>query len=205
MKKLLCISILTALTAVCAQAEEKKDVKKETADEDKVGFFGIGYQGMNNSFGYHNGISIRFAPQPIGGAIVISQASSNGEDQMAGSTAETTTSVFALQGKFMWSLIERKNSDFYIGGLVGLGYYQTETKNAATGNGEEEDASFMLGFLAGTEFRFTELPEIGFNFEIGYNFEGRNDENKNAAGTTTGDYDTAFGGTYVSFGVNYYF
>lgn len=189
MKKGICIAIAALMTLSLVHAEE-------VANE--PGKFGIGYQSVFLGEGMTmNQIALRWAPQPIGGALVIGQMGSYSEDDPK--TYELTRSELTLQGKFFYSLIERQNSDFYIGGLLGLGYYEYEDKSGGSTYTDEE-TSFILGFLAGVEWRFSELPELGFNFELGYNLEFMNEE---SSGTTP--LDSVFSGTSVSLGATYYF
>ena len=159
-----------------------------------------------------NQVSLRFAPQPIGGAVIIGSSSGGTErDYKVGADIDydRTSSYLTLQGKFFWTLIDRQNSDFYIGALAGLLYSTYEYDYADGRENTDEDASFLLGVLAGVEWRLTELPEIGLNFEVGYNFDfGAGEyESKNSSGTTTTKYEeeSVFGGTYVSLGATYYF
>lgn len=192
MKKVLGIAIVALLAVTVVQAEDSEP-----------GAFGIGYQGAFMDQGYTmNQIALRFAPQPIGGALVIGQMSEFEEDDPK--TYEETTTAWTLQGKFFYSLIERQNSDFYIGGLFGFGYYDYEDKPTSGGGTTytDEEVSFILGFLAGVEWRFAELPELGFNFELGYNVEFMNEE---SGSTTKRERDSVFAGTSVSLGATYYF
>ena len=199
MKKLLCISLMTLMAFAVTHAAE---------GENEPGSFGLGYQGVAFGDGFlMNQIALRWAPQPIGGALVIGHMASTDEGSVNGvKDEESDTSLLTLQGKFYYTLIDRPNSDFYIGGLLGLGWYNTEYKPVGGTTEEDDTTSFVLGFLAGVEWRFTELPELGLNFELGYNLEWVNDEEKNVFGSgDTWEHDTVMAGTSVSLGATYYF
>ena len=197
MKKVLCLAMMTLMAVAITHAE----------GENAPGRLGIGYQGALYGEGYTmNQIALRFAPQPFGGALVIGQMGSSEESKQDGvKTSERDSSHLTVQGKFFWTLIDRPNSDFYVGALVGLGYSTYEYTPTGGGNvSEDTTTEFILGGLAGVEWRFTELPEIGFNFELGYNLAFENDEEKNSSYSDYED-DSVFGGTYVSLGATYYF
>ena len=159
------------------------------AEGDEPGRFGIGYQGVLGQASSQalNAFSLRFAPKPFGGALILGE--------MLESTDDDDVTAFTMQGKFFYSLIERQNSAFYIGGLLGITRYDGEFSGFS-----EESTSVLFGGLFGAEWNFSELPEIGFNFEAGYNFEADHFEDDGGA-----DADTLFGGTYVSLGATYYF
>jgi len=194
MKKVLSITMMALMATAIAHAE---------GENNAPGQFGLGYQGViildhANESPIMNEIMLRFAPQPIGGAILIGQQSYIWENDPK--TWEETASVLTLQGKFYYRLIERKNSDFYIGGLLGFARYDAEWDPVVGPTDEENYNSFILGFLAGVEWRFNELPELGFNFELGYNLEWSNLEDWGGD-----EEDAMFAGTSVSMGATYYF
>jgi len=152
----------------------------EESTSSAPGPLGIGYQGAMVDGDFANQISLRYAPKPIGGALVFSQMKDDNRD--GGSDWD----LWTLEAKGFYSLIQRENSDFYVGG--GLGYLNSDE------NGDDEDA-WTIGALLGVEWYFNELPEVGFNFEVGYK----------AAMTDYEDDDNNALGTYVSVGAHYYF
>lgn len=194
MKKVLCIAMTALMTVAVAHAE----------GDNEPGQLGLGYQGVviNSSDGpdVMNAIALRWAPQPIGGSVTIGQYAHSTEED--GGPDEWNTTAWTLQGKVLWTLIDRPNSDFYIGGLLGFGYYEDEFKTSGFKE-TDEWTSFIFGVLAGVEWRFTEIPEIGFNFEVGYNFETEDYEYKEPGFKY--EEETLFGGTTVSLGATYYF
>lgn len=81
--------------------------------------------------------------------------------------ADIKANLTALEGKGMWALIERTNSKFYVGGKIAYGKYKLNDEDRKT---ETLDGHLtQFGVLAGTEFCIPQLPEVGFNFEVGYN------------------------------------
>lgn len=179
MKKVLCIAVAALMTVSLVHAEEAAD---------KPGKLGIGYQGT--AYGgdgpyLMNQISLRFAPQPIGGALVFGHMMRDGKD------GNSDNEYWTVQAKGFYTLIDRPNSDFYIGGTLGWGYSEYKSSRS-----HDESNSLILGGLAGVEWNFTELPEIGFNFEFGYNTTFESDDD---------DGDNIYKGTFVSLGAHYYF
>ena len=179
MKKVLGMTAAAVLmAAVLAQAEEAG----------APGRFGVGYQGAYNSGSgssyFVNMISLRYAPKPWGGALVFGHYNENGYE------AGTDSDGWTIQARCFYTLISRPNSDFYIGASAGYGKSEYETSSS-----EWDTDAILVGALLGVEWHFTELPELGFNFEIGYNAAFVDEE---------GDDDT-WEGTFVSLGAHYYF
>ena len=171
MKKVLCILAATAMVIGVQAAEDVKT--------DEVGQLGVGYQGQffsgANNVGL-NALSIRWSPEPIGGQLLIGRKT----QEIGGADNSATT----LEAKLFYSLIQRKQSQFYVGGKFGLLFGETLAGADAEGT--------VFGALAGTEWRFSELPEIGFNFELGYDFASE-------------DIVPDSTGIVVSLGAHYYF
>jgi hypothetical protein len=176
MKKLLCILAGMAMVVGVQAAEEVKT--------DDVGSLGVGYQGQFFDGIALNALSVRWNPAPLGGQVLIGRATSDNNNSPAESTLTT------LQGKIFYTLIQRKQSQFYAGGKFGLLFGET-TNN---GGVKTDNDGVVLGALVGTEWRFSELPEIGFNFEVGYDFSNQDNST---------DIDTT--GIVVSLGAHYYF
>jgi hypothetical protein len=172
MKRTLAVFTIALLAASGTFAEE--------TTSSAPGPIGIGYQGAMIDGDFANQISLRYAPKPIGGALVFSQMTDDNRD------GGDEVDLWTLEAKGFYSLIQRENSDFYVGGS--LGYLNGDT------NGGDEDA-WTFGALLGVEWYFNELPEVGFNFEVGYK----------AAMTEYEDDDNNALGTYVSVGAHYYF
>lgn len=170
MKKLLCVALASLMVSAIVHAEET---------DKAVGNLGVGYQGFFIGGDLVNSLAVRYAPKPFGGQIEIGQMSMD-----AG--AGTDTSLFMLKGKGYYNLIDRENSDFYVG--ASIAYLMLDQ------NGAEVDG-FSIAPLMGVEYRFQGLPELGINFEVSYELVSLD-----AAGT-----DVDFNGISVCTGINYYF
>jgi opacity protein-like surface antigen len=189
MYKLIVASAVAAMSLSVSAVENAEVTSVPAANEivtKDVGSFGIGYQGVMYDNATLNAMSFRWNPSRLGGQILLGQMYSEVSD----SEAETTW--FTLQGKVLYTLIQRSNSSFYIGGK--LGFMIEDEKDDAGISLEDKDA-WVLGALLGTEWRFSELPEIGFNFEVGYDLVNSDDN-----GT-----EEDMNGIVVSVGANYYF
>ena len=196
MKKVLCITMMTLMAVAITHAAE---------GDNEPGNFGLGYQGIVVSDGHDQGgpdvmnaIALRWAPKAVGGSITLGQYGYSSEDNDSPAN-EWETSVWSLQGKVLWTLIDRPNSDFYVGGLLGVARYDFEATPGGGPAFTEEWTAVIFGGLAGVEWHFTELPEIGFNFEVGYNIETSTFEEPGD------EIDTIFAGTSVTMGATYYF
>lgn len=176
MKKILSIAVIALTITSFAQAIEVTD---------EPGKFGIGYQGtFRNGLDWGNGISLRYAPKTVGGALIFTHYTANGRE-----ASDNKRDAWTLDAKMYYNLIQRTNSDFFVGGS--LGYSKIKSK----GDEDFKDKTPTLGILLGAEWKFLDIPEIGFNFEVGYKL-GWEDLNGN---------DTDIFGTYVTIGTHYYF
>ncbi len=180
MKKVLCIAMSVLMTVVVAYAEGEDN-------DNAPGLLGLGYQGSYHDGNVMDQISLRWTPQPIGGQILFGHMRWN-EDSALDEEA------WLFQARGLYTLIDRKNSDFYVGGALGWVWWE-ETG----GSVDNEEDSFLIGALAGVEWRFNEIPELGFNFEVGYNYVT---EDEDFGGSS---YDSTHKGDYVSLGAHYYF
>ncbi|MFC1504681.1 hypothetical protein ACFL6D_04625 [Spirochaetota bacterium] len=98
-----------------------------------------------------------------------------------------------LDGKFLYSIIMKENSKFYLGGELGV--------NVIGGDSTEAYLTFnspkilMIAPFFGTEFGFSEMSEIKFNWEAGYRINMLFSEFVNIK----------LNGVFVSLGAHYYF
>ncbi len=99
----------------------------------------------------------------------------------------TDADMYFLAGKVMYAPIIRENSQFYVGFGGGFG----SIDDNLLGYGDLD--TWVAGPLFGAEYRFQGLPDLGFNWEVGYQFA-----NMDASG---GDVD--LNGITVSLGVHY--
>lgn len=182
MKKLLCILMILAM-GLTIQAAEKVDAG-----------LGFGYQGIY--FGnLINAASLRFAPGPVGGQILF--GTWNGDLDTNGGP-EADMRLWTLQGKLLFTLIEKDYTDFYVGAKIG--YSWADISVSGTSN-EPDISDWTYGLLVGAEWFFAEIPEIGFNFEVAYDFNDL--EYDSPAGGP--DADIGLDGVNVNLGLHYYF
>ena len=115
--------------------------------------------------------------------------------------------IVSFMAKGMYAPIVKDNSRFYVG--VEFGYARAilsdSLKNQTGAATPLKDPNILIGGpLMGAEYHFQGLPELGFNFEVGYLFNYASAKIDNIG---AGD-DTINGsllGILVAFGVHYYF
>ncbi len=95
--------------------------------------------------------------------------------------------AYLLAGKVMYCPIIRENSQFYVGFEGGFG--QIDDSIMDTGDTDV----LTYGPLFGAEYRFQGLPDLGFNWEVGYRFSNFDND----------DEDTDLNGVSVCLGVHY--
>lgn len=138
---------------------------------------GLGYQGVLPA-DVLSGASVRcWIVDAIGVDVNVLQASAD----LGGTDAD----ALMLEVRGMYAIFQTEQSKFYAGGLFGMG-----TVEAA---GADADVLEFGGFF-GTEFSLSGLPELGFSWEVGYNFI--------TADAGAADIDAS--GILVLFGVHYY-
>ena len=147
--------------------------------------FGLGYQGTWIQ-GLLNGVSARIWMQDDLGM----------EGNLYMGNVDGNYSLYIIEGKFMYAPIVREQSRFYFGGILNLSMYDFAPPiDDARGVDASADGIIVgLGPVFGAEWRYEELPEIGFNFDVGlkYYHDG-------------GDIDMNVWATDVTWGIHYYF
>jgi hypothetical protein len=182
MKKLLCI--IAAMTMVVAiQAQESEKSGESGGSRIGVGYQGVFYGGAND---HMDAASIRWwMGDTMGLQGIIGQINTDS------GIVEQNTLLLAVKG--LVNIIENENSSFYVGPKVGIAWIdQTES-----GGKTVDTQQLVFGVFAGTEYFFQGLPEIGFNFDIGYDFAVGDDDVNNDNGNAYG--------INVTLGAHYYF
>jgi hypothetical protein len=128
---------------------------------------GIGYNGMYVG-NFIQGVSVRGWKDKIGLEATVGSLS-------VGGNRLTLTNI-----KAMYALVNHTNSKFYVG--LGGGYIKAVDQNG-----------YSIRPFFGAEYRFTEMKELGFNWEVGWMHS--------SVGSGNFDID----GTSVSIGIHYYF
>lgn len=148
---------------------------------------GVGYQALLINE-YANGLSVRcwFTPR-LGLQASLHHYRS---ERRADFLENIGVNGYFTAAKLFYAPIVRENSKFYLGVEGGYGYERPR--------GMGNDFSFWaVSPLFGAEYHFKGLPEIGFNFEVGYRvlvIENKNFEI---------EYDHRE--IWAGFGANYYF
>ena len=140
---------------------------------------GLGYQGIMAGE-LINGASLRMLPAPLGAQLVVGYWEGDIDD------VDVEADLYTIRGKVLYSLVNKELVKFYVG--AELGYTEADVEGA------DADA-WTYGPLFGAEWMFEEIPEIGFNFEVGYQFNDVDVE----------DTDIDLDGVNVTFGIHYYF
>ena len=101
--------------------------------------------------------------------------------------------LFIMEIKGMYAPIVRENSRLYFGAL--LNHASFEVGGSANGIGDSySDSVFGFGILMGSEWHFQGIPELGFNFDVGYKLYSHDDE-----------IEIDINGIDATFGIKYYF
>lgn len=163
------------------------------ADNFKIG---VGYQGLvaGNML---NGLSVRgwFGPQT---AIGVEANAFYGAAKISvdGFANDFSADMWLIELKPMYAFIVKENSRFYAGLKGAYGQYKTD----ASGLGSAIGRFWMGGALVGAEWNFPSLKEIGFNFEVGYNYVSDNNSPDGDANV-----NIKLHGINVGAGIKYYF
>ncbi len=182
---------LLGFAAVVAAVVCLLTVPAFAADNFNANKLGVGYQGI--FFGdMLSGLSARYWMGPnigVEGTLFYGHAKFKAND-----SDDVKAQIVMLDLKGMYALLVRPNSKFYVGGQISGAYFDAGSDSFASG--------WLLapGVLAGAEWCIPQLPELGFNFELGYKYVINRNE------TPDGDkYDVDLHGMNLSLGVHYYF
>lgn len=169
------------------------------AENPMTGKFGLGYQGVFAG-DILQGISGRYwATENFGGELNLFYGNVGLEVEPSGLAPLDEANADLLLGslKLMYSPIVRENSRFYVGIEGGIGSVNVEADDVDVLDGDI--TVYTINPLFGAEYNFTELPELGLNFEVGYKFHSVSYEEEPL------DVDVNLDGTFVSLGAHYYF
>jgi hypothetical protein len=139
---------------------------------------GLGYHGTFIGE-FFNGLSLRAWFGALGADLTLYNAEikpDGGDD----------VQMYMFDGRFMYAPIIKENSRFYLGlnlayGKIDLDYSDIDV--------------LTYGVMIGAEYNFKEIPEIGFNWEVGYKNSNLDEDN----------FEIDLRGISVAFGVHYYF
>jgi hypothetical protein len=161
---------------------------------------GVGYQGMSAG-NFLNGLSVRgWIGDRIGLEASGFYGKASAEVEAYGSKYEMKGDLWMIEAKGMYALVARDYSKFYAGGKIGYG--QINASNMPYAEVIDGTSFLTPGLFVGSEWSFPQLPEVGFNFDVGYSWLIYNNKlnedpyvylNLNMSGIT------------ATFGIHYYF
>jgi len=151
----------------------------------------VGYQGfIGNGQNLLSGLSVRGWTDQIGyeGTIFYGETTID-----FGGGNEIDADVWLLNAQVMYAAVVKENSKFYVGLDFGYGQYDID----AGAGLKTDDGFWMIGPLLGAEYSFQGLPELGFNWEVSYEFVSIENDDANI--------DIDLSGINVTLGVHYRF
>jgi len=158
--------------------------------------FGLGYQGVVAG-SFLQGVSGRYwFNDKVAGEVNLFygtigvDASAGGFDSHLGDA-----DLLLATAKVLYAPVVKANSRFYVGLEGGLGSIGLNVDSGFP-LGLSNTSAWTLEPLFGAEFYLSEIPELGFNFEVGYKFHHVNFEDA---------IDVNIDGTTVALGAHYYF
>lgn len=192
MKRRMLVFVAVMATVVCLCA-----APSFAADKYKIG---VGYQGLIAG-NYLNGLSVRgwFGPNTaigVEGNLFYGSMKGTVNDIPE---IDMTANLWMIEVKGMYAFLVRPNSRFYAGGKFAYGKYKADSNSATVVDGH----MYIPGILVGAEWNFPSLPELGFNFEVGYNYVI--DKTTMGAGGVGNELDLKLHGINVGAGIKYYF
>jgi hypothetical protein len=154
------------------------------------GKIGLGYQGIFAG-DILNGVSARYWIDKNWGAELnvfygCIGAETNGFD-------DGNADLLLGTAKVLYAPVVKANSKFYVGIEGGLGTVGGDSIDPGV-----DVSIWTLAPLMGVEYSFSDIPELGLNFEVGYKMHNINTDD---SGDT---YDVHINGTFVSLGAHYY-
>ena len=154
-----CVVIVTLMVFLSVGSVFAADEAGKNFISSKVG---IGYQGMIAG-NLLNGTSVRgWIGDRIGleGNFFLGAAKAT----VQGSDA-FDADIWSVEAKVMYAFIVRSNSKFYAGAKLGYGMADLKVGSEKIVDGTD---FWTPGVLVGAEWSFPTIPEVGFNFEVGY-------------------------------------
>jgi hypothetical protein len=161
---------------------------------------GLGYQGMIVG-SFLNGISVRGW---IGDRVGLEASGFYGRadaeiDSGGGVTNGIKVDLGIIEAKAMYAFISRSYSKFYAGGKIGVGRIGIDKDTKINGS-----TFYTPGLFIGSEWSFPGLPEVGFNFDVGYSWLIYDNKLSND-GDSYSFLNLNLSGISATFGIHYYF
>jgi len=158
------------------------------------GKFSLGYEGVFAG-DVLQGLSSRYwFNQNVGGELNLFY----GKVGVESNNDKAHGDLFYASGKVLYSPVVKQNSRFYLGLEGGIGSIGGDWNGA---NIPGDVTVYTVSPLIGSEFRFAEIPDLTFNWEVGYKFQRANFKGNSGYS----DVDVNIDGTFVTLGAHYYF
>lgn len=161
--------------------------------------FGLGYQGVVAG-SFLQGVSGRYwFNDNVAGEVNLFYGTVGLDDVSPGGVHLGDADLLLGTAKVIYAPVVKANSRFYVGLEGGLGSIDLNLDQDLPligGSGLSNTSVWTVEPLFGAEFYLSEIPELGFNFEVGYKFHHVNFEDST---------DLNIDGTTVAFGAHYYF
>jgi hypothetical protein len=180
------------MTALGAQAQDVGSV--ETV-------FGLGYQGLLAG-SFVQGVSARMWTGDLMVEANIGYGTIGVETSGSSWSDSSDATLMMTELKAAYALVVNPHSRFYVGMSASYTDLTLESKyndSWDSWSSEESINGYMIRPLFGVEYYFTEMPELGFNFEVGYNLTSWEVDDDDT------DVDVKLDGVAVSLGAHYYF
>jgi hypothetical protein len=107
--------------------------------------------------------------------------------------------LFYASAKLLYAPVVKQNSRFYFGLEGGIGSVGVENNDVDLLPGDI--SVYTISPLIGAEFRFSEIPDLCFNWEVGYKFQQISWDGDGP----DEEIDVNIDGTFVTLGAHYYF
>jgi hypothetical protein len=200
MKKRILGYVAVVVTVICLCA-----APSFAADNYKIG---VGYQGMFSG-NMMNGLSVRGWLGPntaigLEGNLYYGSLKGNVSVSPYPIEADLNANLWMAEVKAMYAFLVRTNSRFYAGAKFAYGQYDASAGISGI-NVDLKGKMYIPGVLVGAEWNFPSLPELGFNFEVGYNYVINNNAGTFASSPSELDIDLKMHGINVGAGIKYYF
>jgi hypothetical protein len=159
----------------------------------------LGYQGVFAG-DFLQGVSSRYWFSTKIGAELNAFYGTGGIDYKDSGITDYKGKLLVTTAKFLYAPVIKEHSRFYVGVESGIGSLWADRENEDDGFKDKYNVTvFAIGPLIGSEFTFSEIPELGFNWEVGYKYTGVSTK------FSGDDADVSLSGTFASLGVHYYF
>ncbi|MBN1928185.1 MAG: hypothetical protein JW764_01380 [Chlorobiaceae bacterium] len=186
MKKILSAALLAVLcgsgTAFAADKNDEGCNTKQFSVGYEGVFAGDVLQGLSSRYWFNNN---------VGGELNLYY----GRVGLDIDSFDTNADLFLAELKMLYAPVVKQNSRFYLGLSGGVGSIGGDLVDDL----DVDVTVYTISPFVGTEFRFSEIPDLCFNWEVGYKFHRVNVDSE------YDDVNLNIDGTFVTLGAHYYF